>query len=89
MINVKILKVVKRETHPTSHRIVYLLESGCGRWFTCSIAPDDIVLTEGNILKHEIGVRWITDAGDKINISPSHFLSSKEEAETRFSELMS
>jgi hypothetical protein len=88
MIDVMHYTVVKRENHPDTNRIIYLLESDGGRWCAVAAAPEDIDIQVGTQLKHFVAYRFKVDEKTEITISPSATCSDRETAEARFKELL-
>ncbi len=88
MVDAMHYKVVKRENHPQTHRIIYLLESDGGRWCSIRAAPEDIDIPVGTILKHHVAYRFRYGEGKEITISPGVACSDRATAETQFKDLL-
>lgn len=80
-------KVIRRQDITHLNTVAYLLESDGGRYFTTTIAPEDIDLNIGDVLKHSTGNTWLTEDGKRVRFSVYLECTDIAEAEEQFRSL--
>ncbi|ELY4332907.1 hypothetical protein SMZ18_000810 [Cronobacter dublinensis] len=88
MVDVMHYKVIKRQDIADQNTVVYLLESDGGRYFTTTIAPEDIDLKVGDVLQHNTGNIWLTKEGKRVRFSVYLECTGMAEAEEKFKSLI-